>query len=326
MPSTPPRVTVGLPVYNGEAFLQAAVDSLLAQDFEDFELLIADNGSTDATEEIARRAVSADARVRYERSEDNRGAAWNFNRCVGLARGELFKWAAADDLAAPSFLSACLAALDADPGLVLAFPGTIDIDEEDRPLCRYRPARIAVQQRPSDRFADCLAHLRHCYSVFGVMRREALRQTRLIGPFTGSDKALLVELALRGRFLEVPVEAFLHRQHDRRSMVVYSHAVARMEWFDTSRAKRIGLPYVRLGAEYARAIGNAPLPLSERAACASHLLAWTMAHRRQLAGDLLSAGVQAGRRWWARKPARPAGPTGEPTYDHVPIPLEPPSG
>ncbi|HLR96223.1 MAG TPA: glycosyltransferase, partial [Jiangellaceae bacterium] len=75
-----PRVTIGLPVFNGERYLEAAIDSILAQDFQDFELLLADNASTDATLEICERAAARDPRVTVHRSEANRGAAWNYNR------------------------------------------------------------------------------------------------------------------------------------------------------------------------------------------------------------------------------------------------------
>jgi glycosyltransferase involved in cell wall biosynthesis len=105
MSDTNPKVTIGVPVYNGEKYLAAALDTLLAQSFEDFELIISDNASTDCTEEIARAYAARDGRVRYERSGANRGCAWNHNRVFALARGRYFRWAAHDDLCAPTLLA-----------------------------------------------------------------------------------------------------------------------------------------------------------------------------------------------------------------------------
>src|SRR5262245_35151443 len=121
MPSSP-RVSVGLPVYNGERFVADAIDSILSQDFEDLELIISDNASEDATEEIARAYVEKDARARYVRNEVNVGAARNYNNLVDMARGEYFKWAAHDDQCAPGFVGRCVDVLDRDESVVLVFP------------------------------------------------------------------------------------------------------------------------------------------------------------------------------------------------------------
>ncbi|WP_081588053.1 glycosyltransferase family 2 protein [Gloeocapsa sp. PCC 7428] len=93
-----PRISIGMPVYNGEPYLKDAINSILNQTFEDFELIISDNGSTDRTEEICRTIASQDQRVRYYRNEQNLGAGWNFNRVVDLATGEYFRWACHDDI------------------------------------------------------------------------------------------------------------------------------------------------------------------------------------------------------------------------------------
>ena len=109
-------VSVGLPVYNGARYLPAAIDSLLSQTFEDFELIISDNGSTDETERICRGYAARDPRVRYVRSDVNRGLLWNFRNVLELARAPRFKWMAHDDICAPEFLRRCMEELDADLG------------------------------------------------------------------------------------------------------------------------------------------------------------------------------------------------------------------
>ena len=98
-----PRVSLGFPVYNGERYLAAALDSLLGQTFRDLEVVICDNASTDRTAELCAAYAARDARVRYHRNPTNLGAAPNFNRTFELSRGEYFKWAAHDDVCAPTF-------------------------------------------------------------------------------------------------------------------------------------------------------------------------------------------------------------------------------
>src|ERR1051326_2036095 len=112
MSNQKPRVSIGLPVYNGQQFLEEAINSLLAQTYSDFELIISDNASTDATEQICRAHAAADPRIRYYRNDKNRGPVWNLNRVFELARGELFKWAAHDDVCAPTLVERCVEVLE----------------------------------------------------------------------------------------------------------------------------------------------------------------------------------------------------------------------
>jgi glycosyltransferase involved in cell wall biosynthesis len=123
MPSCP-MLTVGMPVYNADRFLAKALDSFLGQTFKDFELLISDNASTDRTEEICREYAARDHRIRYFRNPQNMGAGWNFRRVYSLANEKYYKYAAHDDFIEPTFLEECTAALEADPGLVLAHART----------------------------------------------------------------------------------------------------------------------------------------------------------------------------------------------------------
>ena len=133
-----PHVTIGMPVYNGERFLVETLESLLAQTYRDFEIVISDNGSTDGTRRICEAFARKDPRILYHREEENRGAAWNYNRVVALARGRYFKWAAHDDLCMPTYLERCVDALDSDPAVVLAYPDDQDIDEDGNPIDRKR--------------------------------------------------------------------------------------------------------------------------------------------------------------------------------------------
>jgi len=112
-----PKVSIGVPVYNGGPFIHQALDSLLAQTFTDFELIISDNASTDETEKICKQYEKKDIRIRYVRQSQNRGALWNFNFVLQEAQGEYFMWAAADDLWLPTFVSECYIVLENDASI-----------------------------------------------------------------------------------------------------------------------------------------------------------------------------------------------------------------
>src|SRR5262245_26889183 len=119
-----PCVSVCLPVYNGQDYVSEAIRSVLEQTFEDFELIISDNASTDGTEEICRDAAARDPRARYYRADVNRGLAWNHNRAFELARGRHLVWIGHDDLMAPEYVSRCLQAMEEDSEIVLCFANT----------------------------------------------------------------------------------------------------------------------------------------------------------------------------------------------------------
>lgn len=299
-----------MPVYNGEQFLAQAIEGVLGQDFPDLELIISDNASTDSTPAICARYAARDPRVRVLTAEVNRGLAWNFNRVFEASSAELFMWNAADDVREPSMVSACAAALDADPGAVLAYPGVVYIDETDAFLKRWPRTRRATGARPSQRFGDVVLHEQECFPAHGVIRTDALRGTALHGPYPSSDNPLLAELALRGRFVEVDQDLLLRREHPGRSMRMFATARQRNAFFDPSRHRAITLPRWRIGAEYVRAVARAPLGPLERLRCLGYLAPWCRMWRRPLAHNLGSAGLEVLRRAAGRLRHRRGVPVG----------------
>ena len=225
-----PRLSIGLPVYNGERLLAQALECLLAQTFRDFELVISDNASTDRTSEICYAYVQRDPRVRYVRNPRNLAAVANFNRVFELSTAPLFKWAAHDDLHLETYLEGCIRLLDENPGVVLAHSGTAFIDDNGE-LFPFSPetgsyidpktAAHLVADGPDigdspvavKRFWQVLTRARWGTHQFGVIRRASLEQTRLEQNFAGGDRAMLAELALLGRFQSTPQRLFLKRIH-----------------------------------------------------------------------------------------------------------------
>jgi glycosyltransferase involved in cell wall biosynthesis len=262
------RLGIGLPVFNGQRFLEQTLDSLLGQSFTDFELVIADNASTDRTEEICRARAAGDDRIRYHRADVNRGAAWNFNRAFMLTTSEYFKWSAYDDLCEPTFLERGVAALDATPQAVVAYPKTRLIDEAGAFVADHDDNLALPDPTPHERLARIVPALGYTHPIYGVARSSALRRTRLLGTYPSADYVLLVELALLGTFVELPERLFLRRIHPEMSRVVNRDAAAAAAWFEPATGSRFQAEAWRLCLEHARAIARAPIPPDERLRCA----------------------------------------------------------
>lgn len=282
-----PLVSVGLPTYNGARFLPEAIESLLAQELADLELVISDNGSTDRTEEIGRAAAARDRRVRYERVAENRGAAWNYNRVLALARGRYFKWAADDDVCAPQFLRACVDELERSPAAVVAFPQTTIIDEAGRATGHLDDADLDLREAdPVDRLVRLLRHRVEWHPVFGVIRTESLRRTRGISRLSISDAALLAELAILGEFHQVAGRMFLRRYHDARSIVANPTFEEYASWYDPNRRRRAVMPNAELVIGLLQRVAEAPLPARDKLRGSGAVLRlWAVPHWRHIGGE-----------------------------------------
>lgn len=208
-----PKVSIGLPVFNGGGVLEATLTALVNQTFPDFELIICDNASTDGTEAIGRAFAAQDPRVRYERNTTNIGLSGNYNRVFSLARGPYFKWATSDDVCLPGFLAPCVAVLDDRWDVVLAYPRTEFIDSSDKVLPIEDSSWHLPQDSATERFRLLLSVEHWVNSILGVIRRSALAKTRLMRNYPGSDYSLLAELSLQGKFIEVPEVLYRRRLH-----------------------------------------------------------------------------------------------------------------
>jgi glycosyltransferase involved in cell wall biosynthesis len=254
-----PRVTIGLPVYNGEKYLEETLKSLLAQDFVDFEIVISDNASTDRTPAICRRYLDIDRRIRYERNPQNIGGARNYSRLPSLAIGEYFKWASADDLCAPGFLSACVQYLDNHPEVVLAYPLTILIDADGREIGPQVAGLDLPWKAPWKRMRFFAMRRRLCNPCFGVMRTSSVLQTSLIEPYVSSDIAFLAEMALAGPIREIPEVMFYRRVTDTSCGLGKLTRQEVLSWFDPSATGGVRAPMLKVFWEIEKAIARSQL-------------------------------------------------------------------
>ena len=222
-----PGVSIGLPVFNGAHFLAQALDSLLAQTFGDFELIISDNASTDETAAICADYIGRDQRIRYFRQQTNIGAPRNWSFVVTVARGRYFKWASGNDLCAPDMIERYVTTLAAQPQAVLCYGRTCLVDEDTGQEERYDHDFSVDDARPSDRFSHLLRSMRLNNAQSGLIRLDVLRQTGLDRPYPAGDIPLMGELALRGKFVLLP-EVLLFRRMGRttfsRNLVGHAHA------------------------------------------------------------------------------------------------------
>jgi glycosyltransferase involved in cell wall biosynthesis len=285
---TQPKVSIGLPVFNGEQYLRAALDSILSQDYQDFELIISDNASDDATAAICREAAERDPRVRYSRVETNCGAAPNYQRAFQLARGTYFKWANDDDICLPGFLRRCVETIEQAPSsIVLAYPRAEYIDEEGKVTGTDHESIESSDQRPHRRAAHVFRNVNLGCAQFGLIRSEVLRKTRSMDSFIGSDYVLLAELALLGELREIPEILFQKRIYPGNSNVYYTDQNQWLAWMDSSHAGRRELlpTYLRIGWEFNKSISRLPLTAKEKALCRLAVSStWYLRNLRRIGG------------------------------------------
>jgi glycosyltransferase involved in cell wall biosynthesis len=283
-----PRVSIGLPVYNGERYVAETLDSLLAQTFGDFELIICDNASTDRTEQICRAYADRDARIRYVRNPRNLGAAGNYRRAFVLCSGEYFRWANADDLFAAEGLARCVEVLDAQPSAVLTYPRTRFIDEQGGMISDYADNLHIQSAKASERFAQVLHRLGFVNVIYGLMRADALRSTGLLRSFPQGDIPLVAELALYGTFYEIPEFLFFRRLHPG-AMSSRDDVAAIQEFFDPSTKGRVVMTQWRLLGSHTCSVMRSPLGLAEKARLGRFLARMALWWRGKLARELVAA-------------------------------------
>lgn len=264
-----PRVTIGMPVHNGELYLAEALRSILTQEFTDFELVISDNASTDATEAICREFAARDRRIRFDRLAENLGAAYNYNSVFAKARGEFFKWAAHDDLCHPAMLRRCVETYDAaNQDVVLVYTRAHLVDSSGAVL-EPDPIRLETRGRTAhERLASTLRRMTMATPLCGLIRASALEKTRLIGGYPSSDKVLLAELSMLGEIHEVPEFLFSRRIHGGASRRANRTQDEVARWFDPrKRGRGLITEWQRLVLEYFRAPLRLRLGFLERCAC-----------------------------------------------------------
>ncbi|MDP8931292.1 MAG: glycosyltransferase [Actinomycetota bacterium] len=259
-PTKSPELSFGIPVRNGAASLQRALDSVLAQRDVDLEVVISDNASTDATGEICRSYAARDSRVRYYRSEIDTGQIANFNRVAMLSRGRYFRWLGSDDWLEPDYARRCLAVMNARPSCVLVTTRQFFV-EEDGSLTSACMEPGPDADEPVVRLAEMLRLLNESHllidPIYSMVRRSALERCGLLRRELRCDQILAVELSLLGPFRHVPSELAFRRAPSfmRAPMAAGRYGVP---------LGRAGLQHLRMCAVLARSVDGSDLPPADR--------------------------------------------------------------
>ncbi len=287
-----PLISIGVAVYNGEKYLAQALESIAAQTFLDFEVIISDNASTDTTPQICKRFTDRDRRFKYFRNEKNLGVAPNYNRVFRLARGRFFKWADYDDVLHPEFLTRCLEIMHQHPDVVLCYPRVRIIDENGTVQGEHNPGPLTDFRESHRRFRSLILFPEYAIQSMGLLRSAAVRQTRLHESYPSSDEVFLAHLALLGRFYEIEeriLDVRLHPQQSTRGE--QSVQRSRVVFFDTALKGRIVLPKWLYLIGCLKTIWQAPVSRSGRLYCYGVMTRWTLKppHLRALIKDGLLA-------------------------------------
>jgi glycosyltransferase involved in cell wall biosynthesis len=280
-----PLVSVGVPVYNGEAGIGRALDGLLRQDYANLQIVISDNASTDSTPEICRRYAELDGRVKYVRSDRNRGSSWNFNRVLELSSGEYFMWAAHDDVRDPGFVSKCVAKLEREPDAVLCQSRTaMFIEGNSELLCTAHLDSFNGITDVVARYQETLKRF-PATAFYGVYRTSAVRKTKVFQREIATDVAFIQELSIQGRFIQVPEVLFHYFGRPRWNTVDQDYRAI----FGVDRKPWWYLPFVVLFRSHWTRIASAAIPMRTK------VRLWGVLLRHELGQSMLKVAIKAGR-------------------------------
>jgi glycosyltransferase involved in cell wall biosynthesis len=272
-------------VYNGARHLRHALDSILTQSFENLEVIICDNASTDATPDICCGYAARDTRVKYFRSDKNRGLARNFNWAFTLAKGQYVVWIGHDDIMAKDFLGQCVLRLEEKSTAVLCFTGANYIDDTGNEITPINLRNPGAGETPSARFSELLYDDR-CDPICGLMRRDALQETHLHGAYADSDRVLLTELAFQGHFEFISERLYFRRMHEQQTTTMFRDRRERTLVFDPTKAGKRVFPWTREMVDLALAVLTAPVRWKEKCRSLRYLYWWVCCHRRFILHEL----------------------------------------
>ena len=272
LPGLSPLASIGIPVYQGEDFLDKTLQSARNQKHEPLEIVVSDNASTDSTAAIVAQHAGADSRIRGVVQVENVGAAENYNAVFRESKGIYFAWNAHDDYSSPDFVFEGVRALEATPDAVVALPRTLRVDTSGAVLEEMVIPDALFSASRAIRFRAA-ARAEPEAVIFGLFRSDVLRSTALHGHFTGSDRNLVAELLLMGPAVMAGDSEFYLREHDNRSVRRLGRGRSRFShpregWYAPQRSGKMVFPSWRRLGSYLSTVSRADnLTIKDRSSC-----------------------------------------------------------
>jgi glycosyltransferase involved in cell wall biosynthesis len=260
-----PRTIIGLPVYNGEKYIRAAIESHLGQSYADFHLVISDNGSTDKTPDICAEYASRDERVKLLRSVENRGILWNHRRVMESISGatRYFRWAGADDLLEPGLLQAMVDLLDERSDVEAVMPATKNIGEQGEFIGSMERTLDLQSSDVLDRAFKILTASYQHVVAYGLLRATSLRVMRTGPNYVGWDPIFIWEIALRGKVFQLTEPALLRRFH--KGSISRVKTVKEMrKWVEPNAQAGMNFPHWTWEFERLRSLFSCPLSARDK--------------------------------------------------------------
>lgn len=272
MNSIQPLVSIGMPVYNGENYINEAIESILNQTYKNIELIISDNASTDRTKEIVSEFIKTDQRITFHQFEKNYGAAKNFNKTFYISKGKYFKWAAHDDLINQNYIEKCVQILEQNEQVGLCHSYNAQIDSKNNKLDVLHYDQICFAT--GSNFKNYLKFLYNfkfgqddADIVNGIFRSNILSETKLIAPYNSADMILVAEIIIRSKIYIIKEALCSKRIHEKRSVSANTSNQDIALWFDTSNSKKT-IPLITWYIELNRIIKQSDFTLFGK------LIAW----------------------------------------------------
>lgn len=244
--SKEPLVSIGLPVYNGERYLKEALDSLLAQTYKNFEIIISDNASSDKTAEICEAYLLKDKRIKYIRQSKNIGQVANFNFVLEKSEGKYFMWAAHDDLWDERFIEKCVLALEGNPEAVMAFSVFERFNNENGVRVRHNPESYLPTEK--NLYGRLKKHILLPWSegkgepMYGVFVRSKIGEDKFEN-YLGFDVNFIFRNLARGIFILVDELLFFKRDNRLQAKDSPRGLVQRVFFSFAYRLKRVFTPF-----------------------------------------------------------------------------------
>lgn len=267
-----PLVSIGMPLFNEARFLKDSLDSILAQDYPNLEIIISDNASTDETLSISQRLTGGRIDVLLHRFDENRGAAENFRYVLSASKGKYFMWASGHDLWAPNYISENVELLEAAPTAVVAFGTSVWIDGNGQKIAKYFGYTDTRGMTSVARFFTIFWGNMH--PVLGLMRKSALDKTRSMVNTVGTDLILLTQLALQGDFVHACGTLWQRREF--RKETTHADKMKRYRSVECGLTRSFfgkSFPLLRIPFELARNILQSKLSATEKVAVLIALVA-----------------------------------------------------